>query len=294
MSAPYDFVPTNRPTGVTLPSDGDAPIKAADVNPALQYIGDLAANSIARLEPVASLAALAAITTPANNQQRYVVGYGVYTFKTTTPLLVNASPWSIAATDATPGRWIADNALVRVPSFQTRKLESPLGITGLTTWGIGSGLLEFMTDTETGRYSQGISFKTVNVGASSYRIFHLNIDNFLVDRARLTNVQLNICPNAHGALPAALPKFTVIRHATNPWTYASITAPQNLLAAGYFEDTGVLLAGYIVGHKFGGNLDQNNDIDLDNYTYSVVVANEGGTNAASGLIIGPFEYVQIP
>ena len=293
MSTTYNLITTSRPTGITVPVDGDTPIKAADVVPALQATGDLANNAISRLEPVASLAALAALLVPTDGMQRYVVGYGVYTFKTTTPLLVNASPWSIAATDATPGKWIADTALSRVPSYQTRKLDSPLGITGLTTWGISSSSLEFMTDTETGRYVQGVSFKTVNTGASSYRIFHFNIDHMLVDRARITNVQLNICPNAHAALPAALPKFTVIRHATNPWTYASITAPQNLLAAGYFEDTGVLLAGYIVGHKFGGNLDQNNDVDLDNYTYSLVVANEGGTDAANGLIIGPFEYLQI-
>jgi hypothetical protein len=142
MSTTYNLITTSRPTGITIPVDGDTPIKAADVVPALQATGDLANNAIVRLEPVASLAALAAILVPTDGQQRYVVGYGVYTFKTTTPLLVNASPWSIAATDATPGQWIADTALSRVPSYQTRKLETPLGITGLTTWGIGSGTLE--------------------------------------------------------------------------------------------------------------------------------------------------------
>lgn len=266
----------------------------ASVNTPIQSVANGTEWCSLQQDDQATLFALQSILVPTNGMRRFVRGYGTYTFRTTTPLLVNSTPWSLPALDATPGAWISDQALSRVPSYQTRKLDNPLGITGLTTWGIGSGVLEFMTDTDVQRYVQGVGFKTVNTGASSYRIYHFNIDNFLVDRARLTQVSLSILPAVHASLPAALPQFTVIRHATNPWTAASISAPNNLLSSGSFVDNGVTLAQYNVAHKFGGSLDQNNDVDLDNYTYSIVVANEGGTNAIQGLFIGPFEYVQLP
>ncbi len=40
MPTTYNGDPTNFPTGITIPSDGDGPIKAADVNPAFEGLMD--------------------------------------------------------------------------------------------------------------------------------------------------------------------------------------------------------------------------------------------------------------
>lgn len=42
MSSVYSGVTNNDPSGITIPSDGDSPIKAADVNPAFQGLFDKA------------------------------------------------------------------------------------------------------------------------------------------------------------------------------------------------------------------------------------------------------------
>lgn len=107
MSSTYNGIDTNAPTGITIPSDGDGPgIKAADVNPALEGTFDLLLNTRKQtVVTVADLAALAAITTPANGSIRHVVGHGFYVFKTSATS--GFTPFRIAAGDATPGGWVA-------------------------------------------------------------------------------------------------------------------------------------------------------------------------------------------
>lgn len=123
MSTVYTLDPTNRVTGITIPSDGDAPIKVADVNPAFVGIGDLAANAIARVEPMADIVALAAIPTPSNGLTRYVLGYGLYTFQTAPPGLPDVSPFLVPSGDATPGRWVSHFTVMQ-PSVVTPILDT--------------------------------------------------------------------------------------------------------------------------------------------------------------------------
>ena len=116
MSSVYTLTPTNRATGITIPSDGDTPIKAADVNPALQAAADLAANAIARIEPLVSVAALAALLVPVDGMVRLVRGHGLYTFLAGAGAvsLGSNSPFLVTPGDGTVGRWIASTMYARL------------------------------------------------------------------------------------------------------------------------------------------------------------------------------------
>jgi hypothetical protein len=285
------FNGTNAPTAAMGPADGDAPIQAADVVPGIQAAGDTAWNALLRVQPLATLAALRAITTPADGLTRYVLGYGLYTFKTTHGLLVTVEPWAVAATDATPGRWVHESAKGRAPGYRTVPLTEPYGISNVMAWSAANQVLEDALAATVTRNASSTSFVAAYTAASQARQLYFSLDKYLVTGTRLASAQLAIYPNVHGTLPTLPPRFTIARFPTDTWD----PALTNLLAAGYFEDAShASPATYDVVHKFGGSLDQNHDIDLAEYSYVLIVANEGGTNAQNGLALGACELVISP
>lgn len=285
------FDGANAPTSAMGPADGDAPIMSADVVPGIQAAGDIAWNALLRVQPLATLAALRAITTPADGLTRYVLGYGMYTFKTSPGLNVTVEPWAVAATDATPGRWVHENAKARAPGLRTIPLTEPYGISNVIAWSAANQVLEDALAATVTRNASSSSFTTVFTGSSSARQMYFSLDKYLVSGTRLTNAQIAIYPNVHGTLPALMPRFTIVRFPTDTWD----PALTNLLAAGYFSDSSHgSPATYDVVHKFGGALDQNHDIDLAEYSYLLIVANEGGTDSQSGLALGSCELSLSP
>lgn len=67
MSSTYTPNPANNPTSITIPSDGQGPIKAADVNPAFEALADLIAYARAHLtKQVDTFTANGTWTCPAN------------------------------------------------------------------------------------------------------------------------------------------------------------------------------------------------------------------------------------
>lgn len=290
-TATITFDGTNAPTSAMGPADGDAPIQASDVVPGIQAAGDVAWHTLLRVTPLANLAALRAITTPADGLTRYVLGYGLYTFKTTHGLLVTVEPWAVAATDATPGRWVHENAKERVPGYRTIPLNDPFAISNVIAWSASNQLLNDVLAATVSRYASSSGFATVHTAADEARQLYFSLDKYLVNGARITSAQLSVSPPFHGALPALMPRFTLVRFPTDPWD-SPLT---NLVSGGYFSDSSHgSLATYEVVHKFGGTVDQNHDIDLAEYSYLLIVANEGGANAALGLAVGALELVMSP
>lgn len=282
----------NAPVSAMGPADGDAPIAAGDVVPGLQAAGDIAWNALLRVQPLATLAALRAITTPADELTRYVLGYGMYTFKTTPGLLVDVEPWSVAAADATPGRWVHEEAKARAPGYRTAPLTDPYGITSIAvTWDDADRFLVNPIDAAgvTRRVSSS-EFASSHTGANQALQMYFSLDRYLVNGTRISNAQITISPSgAHGTLPNLMPRFTIVRYATDPW----VGTLENLLAAGYFSD-GSSLGTFNTVHKFGGALDQNHNVDLAEYSYALIAANEGGTNSLGGMKLCAIELVLTP
>lgn len=293
MSSVHNFVPTNRATGVTIPSDGDAPIKAADVNPAIQAIGDLAANAIARVEPVATTAALAAIAAPTDGLTRYVLGFGFYTFKMAVPTITTVDPWVIAATDATPGRWISQDVFLRIgatgggaTSFRKFPAHAPFGVSAEVAFSVNQDALTGSLVTDVTTTVSGSAFTSANTGTTNTRQLYFDLAPYLIHGATLSSVYAGITPAAHGALPARMPRLAVFRYAIDPYSSTHV----NLYSGIYFEDTSPNVGAFTASHEFGGTLDQNQTIDLNEYAYQCFVSNEGSTNAQNLMSVN---YIKI-
>lgn len=77
MSSTYNGNPANNPTEITIPSDGDGPIKADDVNPAFMGIMDLIRHNHTTGTFVAQIfTADGTFTAPANCQGVFLIGCG--------------------------------------------------------------------------------------------------------------------------------------------------------------------------------------------------------------------------
>jgi hypothetical protein len=281
------FDGTNAPTSTMGPADGDSPIAGADVVPGIQAAGDTAWNALLRVRPLVGLADLRAITTPTDGLTRYVLGYGVFTFKTISPVSTNVEPWCVAPTDGTTGFWVADKLLERRKN-RTIGLVSPYGITPTAiSWSTANQALSDATSPDVERTSTGVRFTSTPVVVSALgRQMYFRLDEHLEHGTRIVNAQLSILPATHGALPGSPPRFTLARFPLDPWD-PNLTS---LISAGFYSDAShVAVATYNAAHEFGGVVDQNHDVDLYEYAYVLVVANEGGANALAGLKLGALE-----
>jgi hypothetical protein len=115
VSSTYAGDSTSFPATFTIPSDGDGPIKAADVNVAFEALGDrtasLNAHITSTLSTPISNAALQAINTTstvAGTVQNTVDG--LYRFSSTSPPtdVASAFPWLVKPTTG-PGVWVLEH-----------------------------------------------------------------------------------------------------------------------------------------------------------------------------------------
>jgi hypothetical protein len=286
MSSVYNLITTSRPTGITVPVDGDTPIKAADVVPALQATGDLANNAIARLEPLATIAALAAILVPTNDLQRYVLGFGLYTFSTALTA-ISSPPFTVAATDGTPGKWVSEDYYKRIGSrtndsfnFVWMKPTNPIGVSTLVTPAITNDNFPSPPWTDLATYVNLVSHVGTNAGSALAKVVAWDLDPWLVDNTRLEEVVAHVRgAGGHAGLPALMPKLAVMRYPNDP--LAPATAPE-CLATSIVTDGSASAAAYDTLHTITFACSQYLDIEKNEYSYYVTLSNEGHTNASSG------------
>ncbi len=275
-------------SSITIPSDGDT-IDAADVNVPLAALWD-------QHDFLDTLVALKAILVPTHGLTRFVRGYGHYTFVTsgTYSASTAVSPWILAATDGTAGRWVSEGAAdaqkTIVRSFACAD-GSPRGSTEIAKTHDMSGNVFWepanadSTGADAGRayyYFEGRQIKFTdanNAGATGKHVlFHLN--QYLVHGANFDSLKLNLKgAGGHGALPAMMPSLALVKFDPEADTLVS------LLAANTVDDASASTAAYDAVHSITLTPDQNTTISLTKYSYYAVVCNEGHTNALAELAL---------
>lgn len=259
---------------ITQPADGIR-IQASDVNVPTAALADGVKFVDMQTAPLASLAALAAIATPADGTVRHILGFGLYVFKTSAT--TGLSPFRVAATDLTAGGWVSSTAhqttitRIHVPAGLPNYLLS----VGAPAVG-GPGAPTNVTDISFG--VGAFAFLTVVTGSSIAKGLVCGLDSVLVDGATLTLVRVRwVANNSHASLPNLMPKMYVDRI-----VFGSTNASLLSTGSGLSVDTSASAAAYITPHWNSFTPDQNNVIDKSTYSYSLGMFNEGGTNALTG------------
>ncbi len=258
---------------ITLPDDGDT-IEAADVGVPLEAVADGVEFLNQRTDVLADLAALAAITTPADGLVRHVLGFGLYVFKTSAT--TGLSPFRVAAGDATAGGWKSSTA-----HETTRTVYAPgrciNGITGAAQAPTISSLFFNGPLAADGAYTAGsFSPSRASTDATNAWGFCLPIDEWLVEGATISSVTLRWTPDFAGA-PAVYPQFEVVRTAR---TGLGATTT-SLRSGGFVIDSGGTYDPTVTRNVLY-TADQNNVIDLATYNYAVVIFDEHGAGATNG------------
>lgn len=240
------------------------------------------------MTPLADLTALEAILVPTDGTVRHVLGQGIYVFKTSAT--TGISPFRIAAGDATPGGWVSSTA-----HETTRTVTIPLGracILASTDFGALAAValnynIDFATATATQILQRSACFYTqvVDVTAENWQ-FLISLDDALVDGATIAEATLHCRPvNGHGALPTRQISMSLVRGSLS--IVGSVPANPDLLksggGSGHVPLTAANVGAYHAAQALVYTPDQNHDnIDKSLYTYSAIIADEGGTNALSG------------
>lgn len=121
-----------------------------------------------------------------------------------------------------------------------------------------------------------IVVKTVSTMADA-RVFYIPLgDLSSYNGYTLTSAVLRVIGKAgHGGLPALMPRVAVVRRGSSATT--------GLLSTSWALDTSGSTGAYETEHDLTFTADQNNVIDTSQYTYALLLQNEGNTNATNGL-----------
>ena len=282
MGTPYTPA-ANQLGTITVPADTD-PRNAAVFNVPMQAIADGVAFVGAQNNPLSGLAALAAITTPADGTVRYVVGFGDYVFKTSAT--TGLSPFRVAAADATVGGWVAG---VAYETSLVRQVPLGLAVRGISGSSPTPGVINPITTAipfipigyaDAQLDTSSLTTVRIYTGTPQTYAYLADIHSQLVDGATLTSATLRFKPKTgHGALPTAQPGYAVCRS-----PLAAVGAPTNLLSTG--NGFSFLAAGTLVAYEVDQALffvpNQNNVIDKTAFRYWAVLVDEAGTNALAG------------
>lgn len=116
-----------------------------------------------------------------------------------------------------------------------------------------------------------------NAGSDAAYQFYLPISAYLAHGAALTSAVLTLDPNdGHAGLPQCMPKFAIARAAA-----LASSAPVSLISTGggFATDAAADAAAFDALHTITFTPNQNNTIDLEQYTYYACIQDEGGTNS---------------
>ena len=275
VCADYSMTPQT-----TLPSDGDA-FNAAAWNVSISTALDRTQALAAQGAPLPTLAALAAITTPANGTLRHVLGFGWFVFQTSAT--TGLTPFRVAAADTTTGGWVSstahETAITRyVP------VNRVVGITGAAQTPALVGPYQNFTTAGVPLFLGAGAFQGAAASASTTAAwgFLLPIDQWLVQGATLTGVVLAYTPSFSGSLPTPgqAVQFGVMASPRSGFSVGT-QIPLSLLSTTFVIDSG--------GAKVAGTTrtvtltpDQNSTIDLSTNSYGIAIYDEHGTGALAG------------
>ncbi|AKV02332.1 hypothetical protein AKJ09_08995 [Labilithrix luteola] len=275
-----------------------------------------ATNAI--LTPLASLAALAAIPSPTNRTVRFVDSFGFFIFDSTKSAGDADDPFSVAASDGTSGLWlhelfatfnaaggiprmtIAKDLIVMNPGYpvfqtyrssvkclslhdyritelnQTRSRSASFVPSYASSSLFGGGPAPSTGDAS---FADGVfTFKNAP-GAPFTQGISINLDPYVHNGALLSSVKAQVQgAAAHAGLPTSQVSVGVFRKAKFT---AGLTS---LVSTGDFvTDAQATTAAYQTAHALTLTPNQNNTIDKSNYSYSIQIWNEWGTNSLLGL-----------
>ncbi len=251
------------------------------------------ANGVAFLQraltsPLASISDLAALTAPQDGDVRSVLGFGLYTFKTAAT--TGLSPFRIAAGDATAGGWVSGTAHQTTVVRFLSPGGQPNGMT--SDYAPASTAIRLVRDeaeiASTATANDSLVHNTVNAGAPTGRALVVSLDSVLVDGATITLVRNRVLPiGGHIGLPGLMPKMSVARCAIDGVAVALLST-----GGGLATDSSANVVAY---ENFRWNSyvpDQHNVIDKSQYSYHLILWNEGDTNALAGLTYNGVEVTQ--
>ncbi len=317
---------TSYPASLTIPddlSDEDA----ASVNVSTEGLADRTAflkYRSDRIEPLADRAALAAIASPANLLVRLVRGYGMYTFDSSSVLDPN-NTFVIAATDATPGRWLwmsgdlvhAANGLARLrydqqllvadggmPTFETPRSYqktvslhdyrvTPLDVARAKSaefvpyWESGTqyGGTVLPVDGDT-KFANGVLTFQVGAAGSVCQGASVCLDPYLHDGSTLDAITAWLKAGpSHGSLPTTQASIGIFRRD------AQTAALESLYSADFKNDAQATVAAYQAAHALQLVTTQNNVIQRSNYSYFAQVWDEFGGTSQPGLTVYSLQLI---
>ena len=279
------YTPTPVVLGdITLISDGD-PKNASGINAPIEAVADGIAYIHARAIPLANVAALAAITTPQNNDIRHV-GANPYVFLTAAA--AGTSPFRVTPTDATPGTWVIAGA-TNESSITRKRVPGllPLRATAAAMTPSLTGVANEPVDTVLTTPSGAIAFSAVTTGSAIANGFMVPLNDYLIQGAQLITLSLKwLGAVGHAAVPSLLPQFAVVRiDASNTVQSLLIAGMQSVIDPGLAGYNGVSQTDLLLPNQY-------NTIDKTAYHYAFVGWNEGHTNAVAGLKFQSLEFLQ--
>ena len=276
-------------SSITIPSDGDT-IDAADVNVPLAASWD-------QHDFLDTLVALKAILVPTHGLIRYVRGYGHYVFVTsgTYSASTAASPWILAATDGTAGRWVMDLTAeankTAYKSFGCADILARGSDAIAKTHDPSAAATQWSAIDDDGNASSavartrfyfdrhGIRFYNTESASAIGRHVLFPLNGHVINGATITSALLILNGAAgHGGLPAMMPALGLVRHDHVADTWASLKSGTAMV-----DDTSASVAAYEAIHGITCNADQNNVVDVTTYSYYAIVCNEGDVNATASL-----------
>lgn len=266
---------------------------AASVRAALQTVANRTRFLFDGSVPLADIAALKAIASPADALVRLVDGKGFYVFDGASSAL-ESLPFIVTPTVGS-GRWIRSDGSGQpmipgssgFPTFvtaRTRTVSVPAGEAVGFEGPISSG-----SETPSGQFaaydaSHAVSRRGgelqvlfVNAGSAAHYAHFVPLSRYVHDGATLTAATLYAAPNpTHSALPAVMPKFGLGRSTKN---VGSSEAALLSTGGGLVTDASATFGAYNAAHSIVFTPDQNNVIDRSLYHYFAVIYDEGHTNA---------------
>lgn len=292
-------------------------IDAADVNIPFQAIADgvvyATERGASRLDTLADLTALAAVTTPTDGLIRSVVDYGLYRFESSSILVANAAT-VIAATDATPGKWhwaglnlsgaangiaalnASSQLLVPVGGFPTfSSATSRVRSVALDNFKHTAGLATRAKTAQFGNanveangdvvlVSGGLKFANAPGAATSIGV-QICLDDYLHNGATLSSIVLQVQgAAAHAGLPGTQLSAGIFRKAKFSSGLTSLRS-----AGDFATDAQASTGAYQASHTLSLSPDQNNVIDTTAYSYHLQLWDEFGANALIGATVHGIE-----
>lgn len=279
MSSLYTPNKLNNPTSVTLPVDGDTPIKVSDVRPAIEGVFDSVAFGNERLRRI-TIAELIAITTPTDGMIRYAgSALGARIFEFVSTAVGSNSEWVRIPTDGTAGRWVAIGYRT-VNTFKTVDFALIRSCSNVEAWSnLPTAKWPLVADILVDQY-RGIKFATANNAGTTRLHVVLDLTQHLPPGALLKHVSLLLRGGgAHAGLPAVMPRAALVMQPRD-----TDGGRLTLTTAAFVDDTSINAAAYDAFHSIELPCTQNNLVD-ENNLYQLVVANEASTNALANLTV---------